>query len=282
MFSDATTGDTSRPNSFTSFNSNGFTVGSSSDGNTNLSTYTYVGWQWKANGTPAVTNTSGSIPSTISANTTAGFSIVTYTGTGALATVGHGLGVAPKMIIVKQRNTTGDWAVYNANLSGGANNQLLLNSTAAAPGASTFWGNLPTSSVFSVWTSATTNTSGGTYVAYCWAEIPGFSKFGSYTGNGSTDGPFVYTGFRPRWVLLKLTSSAGGAWYIYDTSRNTYNVMDLYLRPDATDAETTFVTIDSLSNGFKVRTTSTQFNGSGSTYIYAAFAENPFNYSLAR
>lgn len=280
MFSDATSGDTSRPNSFTSFNSNGFTVGSSSDGNTNLSTYTYVGWQWKANGTPAVTNTSGSIPSTISANTTAGFSIVTYTGTGANATVGHGLGVAPKMVIVKQRNSANSWIVYQSSL--GATKYLRLETTDASATATAVWNDTaPTSSVFTVGTSGTTNGSTATYVAYCWAEIPGFSKFGSFTGNGSTDGPFVYLGFIPRFVLYKSTTEVTG-WAIIDTSRSPSNVADKYLNPNTTAAEGTASLIDITSNGFKVRNTNAGNNTNGATYIYACFAENPFNYSLAR
>lgn len=278
LFSDLTLAE-STESGVTSFNTSGFTLGLAG----NESSNTYVGWQWRASNASAVTNTSGSITSSVSASQTAGFSIVTYTGTGANATVGHGLGVAPRMMIIKRRNSTSNWPVYHASISGAPDNFLYLNSTSAVINAGVvFNGVTPNSTVFGVGTDAIVNASGGTYVAYCFAAVPGYSAFGSYTGNGSADGPFVYTGFRPRWILLKLTSSAGGGWYIYDTSRNTYNVMDLYLRPDASDAETTFTTLDSLSNGFKIRTSNTQFNGSGSTYIYAAFAENPFKNSLAR
>lgn len=272
--------------SLTAFNSNGFTLGggAATFAAVNVSPVTFVGWQWRASNASAVTNTSGSITSQVSANQTAGFSVVTYTGNGsANATVGHGLGVAPKMIIVKARNSsTYAWNSYHVGLTPGY--YIQLNTTSPQDNSvSIFPSGGVTSSVWNTGGSPIYNNgSAVTYVAYCFAAVPGYSSFGSYTGNGSTDGPFVYTGFRPRFILLKLTSSAGGGWYIYDTSRNTYNVMNLYLRPDASDAETTFTTLDSLSNGFKVRTTSTQFNGSGSTYIYAAFAENPFKNALAR
>jgi hypothetical protein len=265
----------------TSFDSSGFSVGSQVGSNGN--TYTIVGWQWKASNAAAVTNTAGSISSQVSANPTAGFSIVTFTcPASGNFTVGHGLGVAPAMFILKTRNGVDGWYVYHKNLATPASNYLVLNTTATTATSTGIWGNTnPTSTVLTLGTNSGigANLNG---VLYCFAEIAGYSKFGSYTGNGATDGTFVYLGFRPRWVLLKLTSSAGGGWYIYDTSRNTYNVMDKYLRPDATDAETTFIALDALSNGFKIRTTSTQFNGSGSTYIYAAFAENPFKYANAR
>ncbi len=272
------------PYGVTAFNSNGFTVNdiTSSGYGVNENAVSYVGWQWRASNTTAVTNTAGTITSTVSANTTSGFSIVTYTGTGALGTVGHGLGVTPSMIIVKRRNSTGDWAVYNSNLSSPENNQLLLNSTAAAPGSSTFWGNQPSSSVFSVWTSATTNASGGTFVAYCFAPVAGYSAFGSYVGNGSADGPFVFTNFRPRYVMIKRTDSTSD-WTIYDTSRSTYNQMNLALYANLSNAEgTTIIVIDTVSNGIKIRNSNADTNASGGTYIYACFAESPFKYALAR
>jgi hypothetical protein len=277
LYSDLTNAEATDANGLTAFGSNGFSLGTSTSYNNNTSTY--VGWQWRASNASAVTNTAGTITSSVSANQTAGFSIVTWTQAAPASTVGHGLGVAPKMIFVKQRNVVNSWYVNSSLLTGGNDFGLSLNSTAAATNIANLWNNTAaTSSVFSIGTA----WGAGTMVAYCFAAVPGYSAFGSYTGNGSADGPFVYLGFRPRWILLKLTSSAGGGWYIYDTSRNTYNVMNLYLRPDASDAETTFTTLDSVSNGFKIRTTNTQFNGSGSTYIYAAFAENPFKNALAR
>ena len=269
-------------NLLTAFNSNGFTVftnGTYLASNQNGTTY--VGWQWKASNAAAVTNTSGSISSQVSANPSAGFSIVTYTGTGANATVGHGLGVAPKMIIIKQRSAAGNnWVVYNSNLTSNAY-YLTLNTTNAQSNAVNFWNNTsPTSSVFSIGSIADNNASSATYVAYCFSEIAGYSKFGSYTGNGSTDGPFVYTGMRPRWIMIKRTDTTGD-WVIWDTSRNTYNAAQNGLYPNLAVAEGNSYFIDVLSNGFKLRM-STIMNVNAGTYIYAAFAENPFSYSLAR
>jgi len=239
---------------------------------------TKVTWLWKANGA-GVTNTAGTITSTVSVNTTSGFSIVTYTGTGANATVGHGLGVAPSMVIVKRR-TGGiqNWIVWHTAIA--ANEYLYLNLTnAKATGA---WNNTaPTSTVFSLDTATEYNATGSTYVAYCFAEVPGYSAFGSYTGNGSADGPFVFTGFRPRYIMQKRTDSTG-TWELYDTARDTYNVMSADLAANLSDAETTVARFDSLSNGFKIRTTGAATNASGGTYIYMAFAENPFSIALAR
>jgi hypothetical protein len=266
----------------TSLNSNGFTVGYGA-GQVNFSTYTYVGWQWNAGGS-TVTNTSGSISAQVRANTTAGFSVVTYTGTGSAATVGHGLGVAPRMIIVKRLNSAVNWSVYNANI--GNTNYLQLNSTvnSTAQGANNWWNSTnPTSTVFSIGTIADTNASGGTYVAYCFAPVAGYSAFGSYTGNGSADGPFVYLGFRPRWVMIKCSSSAGLDWNIVDTSRNTYNVTTSRLWADLSNAEDSSDNVcDITSNGFKLRSTNTNTNANGATFIYVAFAENPFKYANAR
>jgi SPRY domain len=268
-----------------SFNSNGFTLGQESDavGGTNDAGQTYVGWQWRASNAAGVSNTSGSITSTVSANTSAGFSIVGYTGTGSNATVGHGLGVAPKMIITKVRSTSGpDWGVYHSSL--GATQYLLLDTTAAAASSINYWNNTaPTSLVFSVGISGSTNNSGNTMIAYCFAEVAGFSKFGSYTGNGSSDGTFVYTGFRPRYIMQKRTDTAGYEWELFDTARNPSNVTDLSLAANSSRAEASGGTpYDLLSNGFKARSTSGSYNANGATYIYACFAENPFKYSLAR
>jgi hypothetical protein len=247
---------------------------------------TYVAWNWKAGGS-AVTNTAGSISSQVSANPTAGFSIVTYTGTGSNATVGHGLGVAPKMIIVKGRSNVDNWQVYHSDLTS-ASYRILLNSNAAATSQPAVWNSTaPTSSVFSLGTGVSVNQSGETFVAYCWAEIAGFSSFGSYAGNGLTNGPFVYTGFRPKFVLIKRTITTGSSWFIMDSTRSTTNVTTLGLSPDTagvefTGSSTTIPFYDILSNGFKVRGTSTGMNSASDTYIYAAFAENPFKNSLAR
>ena len=263
-----------------------FTLGGDAAFNTNAATY--VAWQWMGNSGTNVINTSGSIVSTISANTTAGFSIVTYTGNGSAgATVGHGLGIAPKMIILKNRsNATGySWPVMHTSLP--ANGNVFLNLTQAYQTTYTVGGiaNPANSSTFGFTTTSTleqVNANTNTYVAYCWAEIPGFSKFGSYTGNGSTDGVFVYTGMRSRWLMIKRTDTAD-SWVVYDTSRSTFNESKLTLYPNLSNAESAdALGTDILSNGFKMRNTYSSLNVNGATYIYAAFAENPFNYSLAR
>jgi len=267
--------------SVTAFNSNGFSIGNSVG--VNAITNNVVGWQWKAGGT-AVTNTAGTITSQVSANTSAGFSIVTYTGTGANATVGHGLGIAPKMIIIKSRTVVQDWAVYHSNLTS-ASFWLQINGTGAQNNNGTIWNSTaPTSSVFSVGTAGVSNASTSPMVAYCFSEIEGYSKFGSYTGNGVVDGTFVYTGFRPRWIMLKNASAAGNGWIIIDTTRSTFNQTTFTLFPNSSGAETNNTTyaIDIVSNGFKVRATDPAINGSTNNIIYAAFAENPFKYSLAR
>jgi len=289
LYSNSTALQGSSGNVLTAFNSNGFSLGT--DAEINGSTRTYVGWNWKAGGT-AVTNTAGNITSQVSANTTSGFSVVTYTGTGTAGrNVGHGLGVVPKMIIVKQRGTSGtSWAVYNANLPsafGVAGTQVMyLDSTTNNTQNFDVWdSNNPTSAFFSVGASTLSNASTGTYVAYCWAPIAGYSAFGSYTGNGSADGPFVYTGFRPRFVMIKASSTGGAGydWFIHDTSRDTYNVCTLDLEANLSASENGYgAEQDFLSNGFKLRNTVGGTNQDTVTYIYAAFAENPFKYANAR
>ncbi len=267
-------------NTVTSVNSNGFSLGSGSSWNNNASTF--VGWQWKAGGT-AVSNTAGSITSQVSAGVSQGFSVVTYTGTGANATVGHGLGVAPKMVIVKARsNSTYSWSTYHASIGAGA--LVWLNLTNASTASTAVWNNTsPAASVFSLGADLGVNQSGQTYVAYCFSEVTGYSKFGSYTGNGSADGPFVYLGFRPRFVMIKSTS-AGRNWVVFDSSRNLTNIATALarLKPNTSAAEDANEKIDFLSNGFKQREFTYDGNASGETYIYACFAENPFKYANAR
>ena len=259
----------------TSFDSDGYTF---QDGVTNGVVFNnsgnnYVSWNWLASNTTA-SNTDGSITSTVSANTTSGFSIVSYTGTGSNATVGHGLGVVPKMIIVKYRSGAGDWTVYNSNI--GNTNFLRLNGTLASTSQATYWNNTtPTSSVFSVGSAGDVNTSSGTHIAYCFAEKKGFSKFGSYTGNGSNDGTFVYLGFKPAFVIVKRTDAVQ-SWYLLDNKRNTFNPEDKYFKVDASSAEDTLSFFDFVSNGFKARGTGIGFNSSGGSFIYMAFAESPF------
>ena len=262
------------------FNSNGFTTPNKTSDFINTNTYTYVAWNWQAGQGSTSSNTNGSITSTVSVNATAGFSIVTYTGTGANATVGHGLGVAPQFIIVKGRNTTYDWIVYHNSL--GNTQYMILNQTAAVNNTNLVWNNTsPTSSVFSLGAGGAVNQSTNTFVAYCWAQVAGFSQFGSYTGNGSADGPFIYTGFRPKCLFIKRTDSTAD-WELLDTSRDPYNVASQRLYPNLSQAEDTAAALDILSNGFKIRISGVNWNASGGTYIYAAFAENPFKNALAR
>ena len=267
----------------TSFNSNGFTAQRNTTYNqNNVNGWNYIGWQWKAGGT-GVTNNSGTITSTVSANPTAGFSIVTYTGSGALATVGHGLGVAPNMIIWKNRSAVQNWVTYHSSL--GASGNVYLNLTAGYSADSTTQNNTaPTSSVFTVATSGAVNGSTNNLVAYCFAAVSGYSAFGSYNGSGSADGPFIFTGFKPRFVMVKSYSGGTGDWEVRDTSRDSYNSsISARLFGNSSAAEdTSGFGIDILSNGFKCRSTGTNSNGSGYSYIYAAFAEHPLKFSRAR
>ena len=250
--------------------SDGFTV--QTDGSVNFNGSTYVAWNWLGANT-TVSNTSGSITSTVSANTTSGFSIVSYTYTSGSVTVGHGLGVAPSMIIVKTRSQSDNWRVYHKSLG---NSAFVSFTTAAQTTGSTAWNSTsPTSSVFSLgsfWGGTDTT------IAYCFADVKGFSKAFSYTGNGSTDGSYVYCGFSPAFVMIKRTNSADN-WFMYDNKRNTSNVVNKYLLANTSDVEGTFTFLDMLSNGFKARTTDGSINASGGTYIGIAFAENPFTSS---
>ena len=277
---DSTNAESTNSN-FSSFDSDGFTV--ISGGGYNGSSNTYAAWNWLAGGT-GVTNDDGSITSTVSANTEAGFSIVSYTGNGTGgATVGHGLSVAPSVLIVKNRDSTRDWAFYHEYLGGTKN--LYLNTGNAAITSSSRWNDTdPTSTVFSIGTSVATNTSGEDYICYCFSEKEGYSKFGGYTGTGSTDGPFLYTGFRPAWVLIK-NASATEAWQLIDSERSPHNVANAVLYPNSSAAESnplTAANTDFLSNGIKIRGAGGNTNDSGLTYIYMAFAEQPFKYSNAR
>jgi hypothetical protein len=292
LYSNLTDAEADYPTDFASFDSGGFSLGTGTGSVTNTNGSTYVAWCWDA-GSSTVTNTSGTISSQVRANASAGFSVVTYTGTlsstpGTAPTVGHGLGVKPALIISKSRNNgggeTGNWLVihsYNYNKFmrlNGTGSESDIAGSGGGPAAD------PTSTVFSTYYVNGGNISGATYVAYCFSAVAGYSAFGSYTGNGSTDGPFVLTGFRPRWILVKVASTTG-SWYILDTARNEYNTVSRFLYPDLSNAEVdggSGVYVDFLSNGFKWRSSASAFNGSSSTYIYAAFAENPFKFSLAR
>ena len=259
------------------FDADGFTVGSNVEVNTN--TENYVGWQWKANGSGS-SNTDGTVTSTVSADATSGFSIAKWTHTTASNyTVGHGLGAVPKMILVKTTDQGTNWGVYHSDITVG--NRLLLNSTSAQIAG--YWGaNSWTTSTFSIGSARDAN--GSTMIGYSFAEVEGFSKFGSYTGNGSTDGPFVFTGFKPKFIMYKRTSGGTGNWDILDAERDPINVADAVLAADTNTAETTYATIkiDMLSNGYKIRGTQTNLNASGSTYNYMAFAETQFKTATAR
>ena len=258
-------------------------------GDTNSSGNGMVAWLWKANGGTTSSNSEGDVTSTVQANTTSGFSIVTFTGSSSgntTFTVGHGLGAVPQMIIAKQRNSTSGWSVYHHEL--GEGHYINLNSTDAKTSSSIAWGNTaPTSTVFSTYTTGFWGTS-AEIVAYCFSEIEGYSRFGEYKGNALDDGTYVYLGFRPRWLMLKnadSTESGGAAWIIYDTERSTSNVMDdrLYANQSTAEQNNANYNIDFLSNGFKIRDGSANYGyNNANTYIYMAFAEIPFKYANAR
>jgi len=261
-----------------SFDTDGFTVGTPEDANsTNSSSSTKVAWQWKANGgTTTSFSESGSNPGgTRQTDTTAGFSIISYTGTGSAGTIAHGLPSAPEWIIFKNRDTTNVWACYHVSI--GNNYKMELHNEAQRDADGAFMnGTLPTSSNITVGASANTNTDGNNYICYAWSPVQGYSKMGTYYGNTSTNGVFNYCGFKPAWVLIKCYTGANDSWIIIDTKRNTVNSMNARLFPDLANAESTSQDIiDCLSNGFKLRTADTAYNG-GRNYLWVAFAENPF------
>ena len=264
--------ETTVTNGVTAFNTNGFTVGSAADVNED----NLVAWQWKANAGTTSTDTSGDITSTVQVNQDAGFSIVTYTGnTSNNQTVGHGLGVKPSVILIRNRTRIEDWRLNHQSINNGTG-MIRLNSTDAYNTTGTTLMNVaPTSSVFNVSTDFSVN---GNYpfVAYCFAPKQGYSNFGKYVGNGSTNGTFVYTGFKPAWIMLKRTDGAGNSWDMHDSARDPFNPSGRTFYANTDGAELTGNNVDLLSNGFKQRDTSANRNGSGNTYIYMAFAENPF------
>ena len=257
---------------FRTFVSDGFQVGSHNG--VNGSSNTYVGWSWLGGGT-ASSNTDGSVTSNVSANTTSGFSICTFTATGSSMTFGHGLGVAPNLVIWKRRDssTNGDWATSSD--SQGWTNYMTLNNTTANQSGSTRFGSAPTSSVVTV---GAETVSSGTYVAYCFASKKGFSKFGSYEGNGNSNGTFIHTGFKPAFVITKRIDTGGDNWHILDSTRDIDNPAEEVISANSSSAEGTTVTsyLDFLSNGFKCRGTGSSINTDGLTYLYIAFAESPF------
>ena len=284
LFPDITSVEDTAANRITAFNSDGFSWGNAGNLNT---AGNFVAWAWKANGGTTSSNTDGTITSTVQANTTAGFSIGTFTGTWTSGdTVGHGLGVKPDMLILKSRNNPSGAAMYWVVAHKGIDDMaglscMFLDGTNAKLTSSVYWANTaPTSSVFSVGDNAAVNYVGNNMVFYAFNAVQGFSKFGSYTGNGRSDiGAFINTGFRPAFILIKSVSSR--AWYLFDNKRDGYNGSgtegNSYLQAQDTDAESSNNVVDIFSNGFQiVQSSSTQFNGSGEVYIYSAWAENPF------
>ena len=279
LISSASNTEATTSNSLTSFDSNGFTLGS--DDNSNQNTKTFVAWQWKANGGTTSSNGDGNITSTVQANTTAGFSIVLFTGNATAGqTVGHGLGVKPEIIFAKNRSNGNNWNVYAEPVDNTGNNYLSLNGTVGKESDFNMWNDTaPTSSVITLGDRNETNGSSHNMVFYCFHSVKGYSKIGSYTGNGNADGTFVYTGFKPAWIMLKRTDSSNN-WNIFDSKRDVDNQVGNVLYANLTSAEEADASHSSandfLSNGFKLKETGNAVNGSGATYIYMAFAEHPF------
>ena len=279
ILSSAANTEATTANSLTSFDSNGFTLGS--DDNSNQNTKTFVAWQWKANGGTTSSNGDGNITSTVQANTTAGFSIVLFTGNATAGqTVGHGLGVKPEIIFAKNRSNGNNWNVYAEPVDNTGNNYLSLNGTVGKESDFNMWNDTaPTSSVINLGDRNETNGSSHNMVFYCFHSVKGYSKIGSYTGNGNADGTFVYTGFKPAWIMLKRTDSSNN-WNIFDSKRDVDNQVGNVLYANLTSAEEADASHSSandfLSNGFKLKETGNAVNGSGATYIYMAFAEHPF------
>lgn len=276
----STAAEATLANSLTAFNANGFTLGSAEPSNLTNGGLA-VAWQWKLNNGSVGANTDGSITSSVQLNATAGFSLVTWTGTGANGTVGHGLGVAPAMIIVKDRTHTYSPYVYHAAI--GNTNHFWLDYNDGATALATAWNNTsPTSAVFSVGSSVNTNASAGAMIAYCWTPIAGFSVFGTYVGNGADRGPMINLGFKPAILIIKrMDSTSTNEWYMVDSARNQFNPVDSVLFPNATYAESGGYNINFLSVGFQINNTNAGLNASSGNYCYAAFAANPFKNSIA-
>ena len=283
VMSDLTSAEIDTAGGIQSFDSDGFTVGdgTSKDGFIHFGGRTFVAWNWKANGS-GVSNTDGLTPSTVSANTESGFSIVSYEGTGSATTVGHGLNSTPEMVIFKSRTLAANWVVVQSMVGNPVNGDyILLNGTsglANSANVNTTLGN----SFITLDVLNWYNGSGDDIIAYYFHSVEGFSKFGSYSGTDSADGPFIYTGFRPSLVIVKCTTNADD-WCILDSERDSYNVADALIKANGADAELEYTSLDMLSNGFKLRVTNSyRLNKGGASFIYMAFAENPFKYSNAR
>tara|TARA_X000001382_G_scaffold117381_1_gene97042 strand:- start:7 stop:1722 length:1716 start_codon:yes stop_codon:yes gene_type:complete len=274
LISNTTGAETTDTNGVTAFGTDGFSIGSGNQ--YNLNEYNFVAWCWRAGGT-ASSNTDGTTTVSLSANPKAGFSIITYTGTGSAgATIGHGLSAKPAFIIVKNRTDTDSWAIYHESI--GADFYTAFSGAIFSNNA-TFWNDTePTTSVITLGTNNRVNGSSDNLVCYAWAQIEGYSKFGEFQGNGNADGPFIYTGFRPRMLFIKRNANSH-YWKIFDTARNTNNLTDNSLSWDNTDAESSSNGIDILSNGFKLRNSNSSFNNSGSQFVYGAWGDVPFKYN---
>ena len=276
LYSDLNYAEATDSDTIQSFDSNGFTI--DDDADTNGNGQNFASWNWKAGGS-ASSNSDGSITTSVSANTTAGFSIVSYTGNETSgATIGHGLGVVPSMIMAKRRNSGNNWGVYHQ--ATGNTHGLYLDTNSAKVDSTAFWNDTtPTSTVFTLGDSATVNGSSDTYIAYCFADVKGHSRISSFVGNADTDGPWVFCGFRPSWVIIKNTA-ASEHWRIYDNKRDPYNHMYHVMYANESGTESTVNNaseeIDFLSTGFKIRSSAAQLNGSGQTLLFMAFAEAPF------
>ena len=276
IYTNQTDAETTVSGHITAFGSDGFTLGDNSGkGSTNENGATYVAWNWRAAGSTGSANSNGTISSTVSANTTAGFSIVSYAGNStAGATVGHGLSSAPTWIIGKNRTDADSWFMYHGSLGGGST--MSFNNSNAKDNNTAFWNNTsPSNTVFTLGNSTDANETGKNYIAYCFTEVPGYSKFGSYKGNGYADGTFVYTGFKPAFVILKRTDAGSSNWQLNDTARDNVNIAKKRLSPSTSDPEYTNLDMgDILSNGFKIKQTDQTWNNSSGTYIYMAFGQS--------
>ena len=281
LSSNTTTADTTWTDLVESFDTNGFTIGDDGGQVPNHTGNIFAAWQWKANGGTTSSNGDGGITSTVQANTTAGFSIATYTGnSNNPSSVGHGLGVVPKFYVIKQRDDANPWKVYHSGIATDAEDYVMELNTTGAREDNVIWNDTgPTSSVINFTDHGGVNQSGETYIAYSFAEVQGYSKFGKYVGNGSaSNGPFVYTGFQPAFIMFKKSSDSGDNWMMYDHKRQGYNETTKAYYPNSTGAESTSTnnSLDILSNGFKLRSSFGAVNQSTHTYIYAAFAKHPF------
>ena len=280
LYPDRTDADTSFTSDFNSFDSDGFTLKAGSSANINNNSSTFVAWCWRANGGTTASNSDGSITSNVQANQAAGFSIVTYTGTGSAGTFGHGLGAVPKWVIIKNRSSVKNWACYHVDSNNGGKKSMILNSNNSGDN-SQYWNNTqPTSSVFPIRTETEVNTSSDNHIAYCWTEVEGFSKFGSFEGNSNADGPFIYTGFRPRLVFCK-SIDASENWQVRDTARSPFNansqVRIYWNNSNSEGSASTASPIDFLSTGFKVRGSNSEINSN--TIIYGAWSDVPAKYN---